>query len=92
METFLAWGGAIVLLTNICGIIWKAIKPNLDIRKKVGELDQHDKTDHKRLVSLEEQNREQCRALLAIINHMIDGNHVDQMKRTRENIINLLNE
>lgn len=92
MATFLAWGGAIVLFGNICGVIYKLVKPGIAMREKVRELDMHDKTDYKRLAHLEDQNREQCKALLAIINHMIDGNHVEQMKKTRESIINLLDE
>ena len=90
METILAIGGAIVLIGNVGAVIYKIIKPSIDIRTRVNDLERHDKLDYQNIQSLQELNKAQCKMLLVIIDHMIDGNHVDKMKETREHIIDLM--
>lgn len=92
IETILAWGGGIVLIGNVGAVIYKIIKPSIDIRKKVDRLERHDKQDLEKIQNLEELNKAQCKMLLAMIDHMIDGNHVDKMKETREHIIELFTD
>lgn len=92
IETILAWGGAIVLIGNVATVIYKVIKPSIDVRKRVDELEQHDKQDFKRIQSLQQLNQAQCKMLLVMIDHMIDGNHVEKMKETREHIIEMITD
>lgn len=99
IETILAWAGAIVLAGNVGAVIYKIIKPAIDMGDRVEELERRDKLDYERLQKQEQkmQNNEkmglaQCKMLLAIIDHMIDGNHVEEMKRTREHIIELMTQ
>ena len=95
IETILAWGGGIVLIGNVGAVIYKIIKPSIDIRKEVDRLERHDKQDLEKIQNLEELNKAQCKMLLAMIDHMIDGNHVDKMKETRgdceKKSVNLIN-
>ena len=90
METFLAVGGAIVLMGNVGAVIHKIIKPSLDMRYRVGELEKHDKADFERIKAMESLNKAQCKMLLVMIDHMIDGNHVETMKDTRNQIIEMM--
>ena len=92
IETILAWGGGIVLIGNVGAVIYKIIKPSIDIRKEVDRLERHDKQDLEKIQNLEELNKAQCKMLLAMMDHMIDGNHVDKMKETRERIIELFTD
>lgn len=50
----------------------------------------------KRLDGAMEQNNNmntmQLRCMTDIVNHMIDGNHVENMKSTRDDILNLLSK
>lgn len=46
--------------------------------------------DYARLTVLEEGNRVQCRALLALLNHEITGNSVDKLKDAQTGINNYL--
>ena len=91
-ETVLAIGGAIVLAGNVGAVIYKVIKPSFDIRKDIHDLKQHDKKDFEQIQMLQDMSRAQCKMLLVIIDHMIDGNHVDKMKKTREEIIDLITD
>lgn len=90
METILAIGGAIVLAGNVGAVLHRIIKPGIDLRARVGKLERHDAADLERIKGLEELNKAQCKMLLVIIDHMIDGNHVENMKHTRDQIIEMM--
>lgn len=90
IETLLAVGGAIVLAGNVGAVIVKVIRPFVDIKERVENLEKHGENDFEEIRELHELNTMQCKMLLVIIDHMIDGNHVENMKKTREQIINLL--
>ena len=91
----LAAASAVVLLSNAAEKIGKAIQtakaPNarqderLDkVEKHLEEVDTFLATDKKRLDSLEEGNRATQRALLALLDHGIDGNNIKQMQDAKE--------
>ena len=91
----LAVASAIVLLSNAAEKISKAVQtakaPNakqdarLDkVEKRLEELDDHLAKDDKRLDSLDEGNRATQRALLALLDHGIDGNNIKQMQDAKE--------
>lgn len=97
IDTVLAIGGAIVLAGNVGAVIFKVIKPSLDIRKRVDELERRDQLDFERLQKLEENLQElqeltkaNCKMQLVMIDHMIDGNNVEKMKKTRDDIIEMI--
>ena len=56
-------------------------------------LDRHDKlfdNDSKQIKAMEEENHLSMQALLALLQHGIDGNNVDQMKSVKSEIQNYL--
>jgi len=55
-------------------------------------LKEHDRNDYEALQHLNKMNRAQCNLLLCMINHMIDGNGIEEMKRTRKQITDILSE
>ena len=97
----LAGASAIVLLSNAVEKIVKAVKaakaPNVkqderltaleDWRKEVdGKLSR----DHERFENLDNGNRVTQRALLALLDHGIDGNNIEQMQHAKEELQNHL--
>ena len=91
----LAVASAIVLLSNAAEKIGKAIQtakaPNVKqderldkVEKHLEEVDNFLAIDKKRLDSLEEGNRATQRALLALLDHGIDGNNIKQMQDAKE--------
>lgn len=90
----LAAASAIVLLSNaaekIAEAVQKAKAPNekqderLDaVEKHLEEVDKFLDTDKKRLDSIEVGNRATQRALLALLDHGIDGNNITQMQQAK---------
>lgn len=97
IETILAVGGGIVLLGNVGAVIYKFISPALNVKKeqedqsrRLTALEEHEEKDLERLVKLQELSKLQMQTLLVMINHMIDGNGIENMKKTRDDVQELL--
>lgn len=88
---------AIVLVGGALAVIYKWVKPLFNIKvtvehnvEEISRLKQHAKSDLETLEQLQELSKAQCGAMLCIINHMITGNGVENMKKTRDSIQELL--
>ena len=99
--SLLAAASAVVLLSNAAEKIakaWRTAKaPNarqderLDaVEKHLKEVDGFLAIDKKRLDSIEDGNRATQRALLALLDHGIDGNNTRQMQQAKEELQNHL--
>ena len=99
--TFLAGVSAFMLLANAVEKIAKAVQiakaPNVQqndrltkVEKHLEEVDGKLAKDKKRLDSLDEGNRATQRALLALLDHGIDGNNIAQMQHAKEELQNHL--
>lgn len=97
----LATASAVVLLSNAVERIVKAVKaakaPNDHQNERLDALEKWKKSvDSKleryndRLGSIEEGNRASQRALLALLDHGIDGNNIKQMQDAKESLQNHL--
>jgi len=97
----LAAASAIVLLSNaaekIAGAVQKAKAPNVLLDKRMDaaekhleEIDNYLAVDKQRLDSIEDGNRATQRALLALLDHGIDGNNISQMQHAKEELQNHL--
>ena len=96
-ETILAIAGGVVLLGNAGAMIYKWIRPALKVKEDVAELEKRTKNDYEAIKSLEQTilkvektNKMYLRTVLNVMNHMIDGNGVEEMKKTRSEIEDLL--
>jgi len=97
----LAFASAFVLLSNAVEKIvkaWKAAKaPSETQDKRLDALEKWKETvdrklikDNERLVDIEEGDRAIQRALLALLDHNIDGNNIKQMQDAKEALQNHL--
>ena len=97
----LAIASAIVLLSNAAEKITKAIeaakRPNDEQNKRIEALEKWQKevkskldSDHERFENLDKGNRVTQRALLALLDHGIDGNNIEQMQHAKEELQNHL--
>lgn len=93
--TVLAVASAFVLLSNATEKIVKAVKawkaPNAKQDQRLEALEKWKESvdgklnrDNERLGSIEEGNRATQRALLALLDHGIDGNNIKQMQDAKE--------
>jgi hypothetical protein len=97
----LAAASAMVLLSNAAEKVVKAIRaakaPNDQQNKRITELETWRKVvdgklahDHERFEELSNGERVTQRALLALLDHGIDGNNIEQMQHAKEELQNHL--
>ena len=96
--TVVAWvAAAIVLLANAAEKISKALQaakaPNkaqdarlADLEDRVERVETKLTRDHDRFEGLDGSNRITQRALLALLDHGIDGNNIEQMQHAKEEL------
>lgn len=93
----LAAASAIVLLANAAEKISKAVQaakaPNEEQNDRLDELEKwkaemevKQVADHERFISIDSSNRITQRALLALLDHGIDGNNIEQMQHAKEEL------
>jgi len=84
LESILAVCGVISVVGGAGAIIFKVVRPAFKLNSRVEELERLAKKDYLAIEDLVEQSKSQSRALLAMMNHMIDGNSVDRLRETRD--------
>lgn len=89
--------GGIVLLGNAVVAVKNLIKPAYDLKEtvrdheaRIAEVEKKQKKDFEKIEALDEANRMTLRSLVSIMDHMIDGNGVEEMRKTRNDIQDML--
>ena len=97
----LAAASAIVLISNAIEKIVKAVKaanaPNAAQDEKIRKLDERISTvekylsnDDTRLKLIEQEHKAVLQSLLALLDHGLDGNNIDQMKAAKKELVHSL--
>ena len=96
-EQLIGAAAVILLMIGIYNTVMSAIKTHREEKRRreqpvnsleetVNKHDERLKRDHERLNDLEEANRIQMRALMAMLHHEIDGNSTDGLKKSYDEI------
>lgn len=96
-ETVSPYLSALVLIGGAVAVVAKWIAPAVklsatvkDLIKRVERLEEHDKKDMAVLEDFDRRMKAQNRAMLSVVNHMIDGNGVDKLRESRDELTDLL--
>lgn len=88
---------AIVLIGAAAGVIYKWISPAFKAKSTIAEhenrlnkIEEHEKNDLEMLKDMQMSIKQQNRAMLAVVNHMIDGNGIDRLRQSRDELTDLL--
>ena len=87
IQTILAICGGISIIGGAGGVLIKVIKPTFNLTARVQKLEEHSDKDYKRLVALENMQKQQSKSLAALLNHQITGNGIDTMKQIRDELL-----
>ena len=95
-EACLAIAGVILILYNAGNALFKITTPAVSMKKKIEEhdrrldaMDQYFKNDLERFKRIDETLEGILQANISMMNHMIDGNHTEKMKETRDELVRL---
>jgi len=79
-------GQFIAVITFVVGgvaVINRAIKPVTDYNKRLDRVEQHQDNDNKRLDSLENDTKQILLSVNVLLQHSIDNNHTDALKKRK---------
>lgn len=95
-EGLLAVAGAILILYNASNAIFKITTPAVSMKRKIEEhdrrldtMDEYFKNDLDRFQNIDKTLEGILQANISMMNHMIDGNDTERMKRTRDELVKL---
>lgn len=77
---------AIVMIDKVVEIYQKMKKPKVDIETRLNEYDKMFANDQRQLVMQDEAIKLLIRGMSQLMTHQIDGNHVDQLAKTRDDM------
>ncbi|WP_409016136.1 CTP synthase [Anaerostipes caccae] len=87
LQQILAICGAISIIGGAGAVIYKVIHPAFKFKNRVEKLEDHSEKDFKRIVAIEEMQRQQSKSLAALLNHQITGNGIENMKKIRDELL-----
>lgn len=79
--------GAVSIVGGAGAVVIKVIKPVFRLTKRVEKLEELSDKDYKRLLALEEMQKQQSKSLAALLNHQITGNGIESMKKIRDELL-----
>ena len=79
--------GAVSIVGGAGAVVIKVIKPAFRLTKRVEKLEELSDKDYKRLLALEEMQKQQSKSLAALLNHHITGNGIESMKKIRDELL-----
>lgn len=90
LQTILAIAGGITVVGGAWTVISKWIAPATKLVQRVKTLEQDSKQFHETSNMLVDENKLMLRAMMNLLRHEIDGNHVDQLAKIQADIENYL--
>lgn len=87
IQTILSVCGAVSIIGGAGAVILKVIRPAFRLNNRVEKLEEHGEKDYKRLISLEDMQKQQSKCLAAMLNHQITGNGIETMKKIRDELL-----
>ena len=90
MTAVLEIAGALGIIGGAAVMVFKVIMPVYRIVKRVEILEDKSQKDYEALQKQAEFDKAICKGMVAMLNHEIDGNHVDKLKSARDELNNYL--
>lgn len=90
MTEFITVCSWIIAIGGAAAVIIKLFRPLFKMQSRIDALEKHEKTDLEKFARIDlefaqtrKSDQAQFKAMLAILNHMIDGNSIETMKQAR---------
>lgn len=87
MSNILSFCGGVSIIGGALAVIWKCIGPAFHLSKRVDAIERHQKNDLEKLREIEIAQKQLMKAVAALLNHQIDGNGIDNMKKIRDELL-----
>lgn len=92
INTLLAICGGISIIGGAAAVIWKWVKPSVNLRKRVEKLEEKSQNDYEAINEIKDMQSLLVQAMIALIDNRLTGNNIDGLKKTKEDMIRYLSE
>ena len=90
IQVFLSICGGISVVGGAIFMVWKFIKPAAEFSRRVEKLEKREDAMKETIDDVAAMQKEIIRIQLSILNHEITGNGVDEMKKIRDELTELI--
>lgn len=90
INTFLAICGGISIVGGAVAIIWKMVNPAVKLGKRVEVLEDKAEKDYTAIEDIKSAQSLLCQGMIAMIDSQLSGNNVENLKKTKDNLIKYL--
>lgn len=90
INTFLAICGGISIVGGAVAIIWKMVNPAVKLGKRVEALEDKAEKDYAAIEDIKSAQSLLCQGMIAMIDSQLSGNNVENLKKTKDNLIKYL--
>lgn len=88
---------AVVLIGGCGAVVYKWLAPALNLKKtvekntsRIDDIEKREKENQETLNEIKSAQKASNRAMLSVVTHMINGNGVDKLKESQEELMDLL--
>lgn len=92
INTFLAICGGISIFGGAIAVVWKVIKPAVNLEKRVEVLESKSDKDYVSINEIKEAQSILCQGMIALIDSRLTGNNEENLKKTKDSMIRYLAE
>ena len=78
--------GAIATVGSAITVVVRWIAPAVKLSNRVSDTEKRQKKDYQTLMDVKEMNSILCRSMLSLIDHQINGNSIDKLKKSKDEI------
>lgn len=82
--------GGISIIGGACIIIWKVVRPALNMNRRLESVEQKTERDYKELKEISERNSLILETLSIMLDSQITGNNVEQLREQKGKLISYL--
>lgn len=90
INSVLAICGGISIIGGAIAIIWKIINPAVKLGKRVELLESKADNDYTAIEDIKSAQSLLCQGMIAMIDSQLSGNNVENLKKTKDNLIKYL--
>lgn len=87
VNTLLAICGGVSVVGGAVVMIWKAVNPAVKLGKRVEVLEEKTKKDYADINDIKEAQSILCQGMIALIDSHLTGNNEENLKKTKDNMI-----
>ncbi len=90
INIFLSICGGVSIVGGAVVMMWKMVNPAVKLGKRVSVLEEKTDKDYNSIEDIKSANSLLCQGMIAMIDSQISGNNIENLKKTKDELIKYL--